>query len=133
MSRFIVLLLLLTGGTAVAQPWGPGPPYEPPARYQRPVGRWQELLVRQTAQPGVDVVVFRGKGGRLGLLRITPIGGIDRVVVEYDRRPPQTFRLDRWTRRGPEVVLEVDRGARIRQIVIFSRHAWHGPYAVWGA
>lgn len=151
MRRIVMALVLsLTGSAASAQTWSdPPPPYGPPSPYGSygppspygygppPIshrgGRWQQLLSRPTPEPGVDVVVFRGKGGRLGLLRIAPIGGVSHVVVEYDRRPPQVIEIDRWTRRGPEQVIAVDRGARIQQIVIYSRGPHRHTYAVWGA
>lgn len=132
MHRFLVLVLLLCAATpAEAQPWRRP---EPPLRYEpRPRDHWTQLLVRPTSQPGVDVVIFRGKGGRLSLLRVAPVAGVREIVVEYDRRPPQTFRVERWQRRGPELMLEVDRGARIRQIVIYSRPMRRVPFAIWGA
>lgn len=133
MRRFLVLVLLLCAAApAGAQPWRRP---EPPPRYYepRPDSRWTQLLVRPTSQPGVDVVIFRGKGGRLSVLRVAPVAGVREIVVEYDRRPPQRFRVERWQRRGPELMLEVDRGARIRQIVIYSRPNRRAPFAIWGA
>lgn len=127
----VVLVTMLTGSFAAAQPW-PGP-YDPPLRYDRRPSRWQELLVRSTDQPGVEVVLFQWRGGRLGLIRIAPIDAVEEIVVEYDRRPSQVYPVDRYTRRRGEAVIEVDRSARIRQIVIYSRSSAGPAYGVWGA
>lgn len=92
--------------------------------------RWQELLVRPTARPGIQVIVFRGKGGRLGWLRIAPAHGVVRIDIEYADRPPQSAWVEHAIAPGGDALIQVDRSARIREVVIHTRRP--GGYAVFG-
>lgn len=106
--------------------------YPPYGGYDQrfPDERWQELLVRPTGRRGLEVIVFQGKGGRLGWLRIAPAYGVVRVDIEYADRPPQRAWVERAIEPGGDALIQVDRSARIREIVIHTRRP--GGYAVFG-
>jgi hypothetical protein len=93
---------------------------------------WQELALRPTDSPSTDVVEFRGKGGRLSWIRVSPMRGIHRIDIVYVNRPPQSFWGHRYDRLQDQVI-EVDRNARIRRIVVACKPSRCGTYRVFGS
>ena len=139
----LALAVSLISSTAIAQPWPERGRYPYEDRYDRYSDRygdrsfvdrpWQPLLVRSTGRRDVDVVVFRGRGGRLGWLRIAPAPRGSQVVIEYVDRPPQTVWLDRGSDGAGGAIIELDRRARIGQILIQHRWPPRYGYAVYGS